>query len=142
MPEYDDDYPTCVSAFATLRFYHKMESPKKVTDLLKVEPSETQKVGPCPQRNGVIRRVSGWFLCSKGQVESRDVRRHVDWVLDQIEGSKTGIPLLAEQGWSADVFCYWLGTGQGGPMLDPFQMARLSSLNLSCGFDVYYDTAD
>ncbi|MCW0218063.1 MAG: DUF4279 domain-containing protein, partial [Prosthecobacter sp.] len=128
----------CVETYATLRFYHKTESPEKVTALLKVEPTKTQVAGSFPNPSAKSRRSSGWFLRSAGYVESRDVRRHVDWILDQVEHAESQIEVLCHQGWRVGVVCYWLSIGQGGPMLDPAQMIRLVRLNLSCGFDVYY----
>ena len=85
----------------------------------------------------VRRPISGWFLCSKGEVESKDVRRHIDWILDRIRGLENGIESLHREGWRSDINCYWLSIGHGGPMLDPPQMTDLAKLNLTCGFDVY-----
>lgn len=138
MRTYDDDYPTCVETFATLRFYHTDSSPDAVTEALDVPPSKFQVNGMNIFNGMEVRRpISGWFLCSKGEVESKDVRRHVDWIIDQIRGSESRIESLHNQGWRSDINCYWLSIGHGGPMLDPPQMADLAKLNLTCGFDVY-----
>ncbi len=138
MCKYDDDYPTCAETFATLRFYHADGSPETVTETLGIAPSKSQVRGTNVFSDKQVRRpISGWFLCSKGEVESKDVRRHIDWILDRIRGLESGFERLQSEGWRTDISCYWLGIGHGGPMLDPSQMADLAKLNLECGFDVY-----
>ncbi len=138
MRTYDDDYPTCVKTFATLRFYHDEESPEAVTEALGMPPTKSQLKGMnIVKRREVRRPVSGWFLGSESEVESKDVRRHIDWILDQIEGLENAIEDLNRRGWRSDVNCYWLSIGHGGPMLDPPQMVDLAKLNLPCGFEVY-----
>lgn len=143
MPTHDEEYPTCIRTFATLRFYHDDASPDAVTRALGLFPTEfqkkgVQKKGENVRRGKVVHRaLSGCFLRSKGEVESRDVRCHIDWILDRLDGKGAAIANLHVQGWRSDVFCFWLGIGSGGPMLDPAQMGRLSELDLPCGFDVY-----
>jgi hypothetical protein len=71
-------------------------------------------------------------------VNSKDTRRHVDWILDQLLPKRDEIlSLLQEPGCRMDIFCYWLSKGSGGPILSPFQMAKLVQLDLEIGFDVY-----
>ena len=138
MRTYDDDYPTCVETFATLRFYHGDSSPDAVTEVLKIPPSKSQVKGMNIFNGREVRRpISGWFLCSKGEIESKDVRRHIEWIIDRIRGLESRIASLHNQGWRSDINCYWLSIGHGGPMLDPPQMADLAKLHLTCGFDVY-----
>lgn len=139
MRTYDNNYPTCLETHATLRCYHSEAAPEAVTEALGIQPSKSQVRGLNLIHGKQVRRpVSGWFFCSKGTVESRDVRRHIDWLLDQLRGLEGRLAALENQGWSIDINCYWLSCGQGGPMLDPSQMAELARLNLTCGFDVYW----
>ena len=89
---YSDDYPSCERTYATLRVYlPNGTDPDQVTRALDVEPSHTQRRGE--RRGETTFRVNAWFLTSEGQVESRDVGRHMDWVLDQIASA---LPKLAE----------------------------------------------
>lgn len=139
MRTYDDDYPTCLETYATLRGYHAEAAPEAVTEELGIQPSRSQLKGvQLMDGRQVCRPISGWFLRSKGAVESRDARRHIDWLLDQLSGLKSRLTALENQGWRLDIHCYWVSGGQGGPMLDPSQMAELARLNLTCGFDVYW----
>jgi hypothetical protein len=83
---YRDDYPTCEETYATLCIYRDDLEPNVVTERLGVSPSKTQRKGETGLLDSVP--VGGWFLSSKGHVESRDVRRHIVWVLDQLAESE------------------------------------------------------
>jgi hypothetical protein len=134
--EYNDGYPTCSSTYATLRIYPGSVPPDEVTTRLGLVPSSTQIAETRPP--GVKGRPTGWFLTSKGVVESRDIRRHLDWILDQIVDKSSVIDALRGDGAHADISCYWVtASGHGGPSLWPTQMAVLASLGLEVWFDVY-----
>jgi len=130
--EYDDDYPTCAATYATLRIYTGKMPPEQVTGLLRLEPSKLQV-------EGAGAHLNGWFLSTKERVESRDIRRHVDWLLQQIFPLRSELAALqARPGIRMDVFCYWRSTqGHGGPLLTPKQMRPLANLDLEIGFDCY-----
>ncbi|WP_435018133.1 DUF4279 domain-containing protein [Tundrisphaera sp. TA3] len=138
---YDDDYPTCHSTYATLRIYPGEIDPATVTDRLGIEPTGWQRRGEMDRGSGRITRVTpinGWFLGSKGRVESRDSRRHIDWILDRVEPKAAAIRSLQEEGCRMDVSCFWTSqSGHGGPSLPPTQMRRLADLNLELWFDFY-----
>jgi len=134
---YDDNYPTCAATYATLRIYRDDLDPDEISRRLNVAPSESQKKGE-PLRPGRAAPVGGWFLSSKGRVESKDVRRHVVWVLDQLAARGDELLRLRGEGYKVDVSCYWLSAGgHGGPELDHEIMARLVSMGLDIWFDVY-----
>jgi hypothetical protein len=75
-----DDYPTCEETYVTLRVYHDVADPASVSAALQLEPSKIQRVGESFERRGITRshKLSGWFLCSKGRVESYDTVNHLD----------------------------------------------------------------
>jgi hypothetical protein len=134
--EYNDDYPTCSSTYATLRIYPGDVSLDDITSRLNVTPTSTQTAEKRPP--GVMDLPAGWFLCSKDAVQSRDVRRHIDWILDQIADKSNLFEALRVAGVQADLSCYWAtASGHGGPSLWPTQMAILASLGLEIWFDVY-----
>jgi hypothetical protein len=63
---------------------------------------------------------------------------HVDQLLDEIESVAPVLHEMSQEGVRQDVSCFWQTMdGQGGPVLDPSQMGRLASLELSIWFDVY-----
>ena len=139
--DYDDDYPTCSKAYAGLRIYHDDLDPDRVTGLLGIEPSQTQVRGQVLTRSTgrpFTPPIGGWFLSTKGVIVSKDIRRHVDWILDRLAGKDQVLRSLQAEGNRMDVFCYWLSaSGHGGPILSPAIMRRLGELELEIGFDIY-----
>jgi hypothetical protein len=130
--DYDDNYATCAETYATVRIYTGKNAPELVTAALRLTPSRLLN-----QESDT--RPNGWLLSSKGAIDSLDVRRHVDWLLERIVDKRAELSSLqSEPGVWMDVFCYWRSTqGHGGPALSPKQMKTLADLNLTIGFDCY-----
>ena len=136
-----NDYPTCARTFATLRIYPERLTPAEVTSRLGIEPSRSQQKGDplTKSKQPVFARMHGWFLTSEGAVESRDVRRHLDWLLEQLGPRADAVRSLQADGCSMDISCYWLSfSGHGGPSVSPGQMRELARLGLELWFDVYF----
>lgn len=71
-------------------------------------------------------------------MQSRDVRRHLDWILERLLPAKDKLQALKAEGVEAAVSCYWLSVyGHGGPTLSPQQMRGLVEFGLECWFDCY-----
>ena len=137
----NDDYPTCAETYVTLRAYHDSADPALVTAALGLTPSDTQRVGESYLRRGVTRTypLSGWFLCSRNQVESYDTGRHLDWLLGQLEPHQAALEALRAQGWRMDIACLWDSeAGHGGPTLSPELLRRLAAAGIELWFDVYF----
>jgi Domain of unknown function (DUF4279) len=141
LSDYDDDYPTCAKTYATFRIYHTDLNPDQITSLLEIQPTGTQVNGrPMTNSIGIIKTpsIGGWFLSTEGLLDSKDVRRHVDWILDKLASRERILKLLQAEGNRLDVFCYWLSAeGHGGPILSPATLRRLGELDLEIGFDIY-----
>ncbi len=137
----NDDYPTCERTYVTLRIFRDDLDPDSVTHTLGIQPSGVQVRGqPSTNRWGGIRvpEIGGWFLSTERQVTSRDVRRHLLWLLDKLAGSDHALRFLRMEGCRIDVFCFWLSAeGHGGPTVSPEIMKRFGELGLELGFDVY-----
>jgi hypothetical protein len=138
---YDDDYATCSKTYATLRVY--VVDPDEVTERLGLAPTSVQRKGDL-MTSGQRWPLNGWFLTSRGAVDSKDSRRHLDWLLDQLLSRRESLASLISDGARADIFCFWLSIGHGGPTVSPEQARKLNDLELDLGFDVYFDkhTAD
>ncbi len=133
------DYPTCEQTYATLRIYPERFDPAEVTARLGLKPSRWQRRGEAWAPGSCPAKLHGWFLTSEGMVESRDVRRHLDWLLAQIGPRGDSIRTLQEDGCAMDVSCFWMSrSGHGGPSVRPAQMWELARLNLELWFDVYF----
>lgn len=145
---YDDEYPTCARTYATLCVYPGDVDPDEVTARLGIEPSERQRrgeVSPRPDRPPRAATLNGWFLGSRGRVDSRDSRRHIDWLLDRLEPKAEALRALQATGCRMSISCYWLSrSGHGGPTVPPAQMRRLAALDVALWFDVYgpYDEGE
>lgn len=143
MKRYDDAYSSCERTLAELRIYPGQRDPDWVTDFLGIEPTETNRKGEQHQNSlGIVRtvRISSWFLSSEGKVNSKDARRHLDWLLDALECAPTRVnALVTDETVRIYVICvWWSAAGHGGPTISPSQMARLAQLGLELGFDVYF----
>jgi len=135
--DYDDNYPSCRATYATLRIFRDDLDPDAVSSMLGIIPSDRHRKGDT-LRYGSVAKSGAWFLSSKGQLESKDVQRHIMWILDQLTGKVGILHQLQDEGCSMDIFCYWLSaSGQGGPTLSPELMRRLAEAELEIGFDVY-----
>jgi hypothetical protein len=146
MTPYDDDYATCEMTYASLNAYSDTDASDWISAALSLEPSRT--IGRTAHNREEPAKMaldrSFWSLSSKGHVDSGDVRRHLDWLLDQIEPSAGGIETLrTTPGTFVNVSCMWMSLhGQGGPTLWPEQMSRLSKLDLELRFDIYGATTN
>ncbi len=68
---------------------------------------------------------------------SKDVRPHIDWLLDALANSTHGLQTLQDHHEvKMAVVCEWWSYGLGGPTLWPEQMSRLADLNLECSFSL------
>jgi hypothetical protein len=143
---YNDDYPTCSRTYATLRIYPETLDPVELTGRLGIEPSIWQRRGELVNPNAGKPRtfeLHGWFLYSKDSVDSKDLRRHVDWLLAILTPKGEILRSLQNEGCRMDVCCLWDSkSGHGGPTLWPQQMAELARLNLKLWFDVYFVGVD
>ena len=138
---YDDGYPTCAKTYSTLLIYPGEIDPAVITDRLGIEPSSWQRRGEVAERADRPPRVAtihSWFLTSKDQVDSRDSRRHIDWLLARVASKAEAIRSLQELGCRLTISCYWLSrSGHGGPIIPASQMRKLGELNLELWLDVY-----
>lgn len=137
--DYEDDYPSCAETYSTLRIYPGNLSPEEVTDILEIEPTHTQKVGELARATSKRKvEVNGWFLTTKGNVESKDSRRHLDTVLEKLKGKGERLNLLRQKGARIDISSYWSSVqGHGGPTISPKQMRQLVDLDLEVWWDFY-----
>ena len=133
-----NDYPTCERTYATLRIYPESLDPAEVTKRLRIEPTDWQRRGESRKPGSRPAKLHGWFLSSDGEVESRDVRLHLDWLLSHIAPQADAILALQREGCRMDVSRYWVSaSGHGGPSVRPAQMGELARLGLELWFDVY-----
>jgi hypothetical protein len=137
--EYDDSYPTCLETYSTLCIFSGDLAPEEITASLKLEPSETFRKGDLHSLRKLRRKTNGWFYSTEHLTDSRDFRRHLDIILDALEGRNDAVTDLQSKGCGMDITTYWVSkSGQGGPWLMPEQMLKLGSLGIEIWWDIYF----
>ncbi len=136
-----DDYPTCADTYATFIVFAADADPAAVTERLGIEPTRlTRREELSVSDRGVrsLASVNLWSLHSRGKVDSRDSRRHVDWLLDRAESVADALRSLQNEGCRTEIACYWVSKdGHGGPTIPAAQMRRLADLDIELWFDFY-----
>lgn len=140
---YDDTYNTCKKTDAALRIAHLDLDPEHISARLQVQPTSSIQRG---QRWPGVRRPTKtglWLLDTEGQIQSRDLRRHLDWIIDALAGKAAILADLRAEGYEMDVFCNWVRLGgTGGPTLSPRNMQGLGKLGLELGFEFWSEEDD
>ena len=110
--------------------------------MLKVRPDDTFMVGDLI-RPGMVAPASFWVLSTEDRKtlsRSKDMRFHVEWLLDKVEARKKKIHRMCASGYEMLLSCFWESTNaNGGPILDTEFMRRLSEFPLELRFDVWLD---
>ena len=136
-PPYDDAYSTCAETYATLRVFSDSVRPDTVADALGTEATSSFQKGDS-YGNKHHRKTNGWFYETRHPNTSRDNGRHVDLLLELLEGKIEVLERLRGQGCEIDIVSYWLSNGQGGPQLWPEQMLKLGRLGIPIWWDIYF----
>ena len=139
---YDDNYGTCKETSTCFRIMHPDLDLAAISQQLDLVPAWTRQKGQIYGKS-TPQRISIWALDTEGIITSRDMRRHLDWLLDQLEPKRDVLAQFRERGYEMDLYCLWcrLG-GTGGPMLSPYQMTRMAALELTIGFEFWHEDED
>lgn len=139
--DYDDDYATCAETYATLRILSHTVPAELIAQAMQVAPTRSFAKGDhFGVDGGNIRQQTGWFWSTHEMSTSRDTRRHLDLVIQMLETKTKVILDLQAMGCKIDIVNYWVSKdGEGGPLIEPYQMRRLAELDLPVWWDVYVD---
>lgn len=130
----------CERTCAVLIVYSGDMHPSAITELLGQLPTRVVVAGEASLPNSLGRtrlgKLNAWFLSSEEYVSSRDVRHHLDWLLDRLMQKRETLRALQSKRFiKMYVSCpWWSRQGGGGPSLWPEQMQGLAELNLECSF--------
>jgi len=139
--EYNDSFPTCVETFSTLRVFSDDMGPNEITEFLQIHPTKAFQKGDSHNKGKLKRKANGWLYCTKNLSSSKDSRRHIDLILEALDGKADAVRKLHQKGCKIDITTYWLSVGQGGPWLMPKQMLKLGALGIELWWDIYFDDA-
>jgi hypothetical protein len=140
-PKYDDDYPTCAETYSTLRVFADDVTALEMTSALRIKPTKSFLKGE-PHSKGLFRKTHGWFYETKLLSHSKDTRRHIDLILEVLDGKQKEVESLRQRGCKLDIVSYWASHGQGGPALWPPQMLKLGKLGIEIWWDIYFRDKD
>ncbi|WP_449105264.1 DUF4279 domain-containing protein [Pseudomonas mohnii] len=137
------DYETCAECYVRLMIFPGERHPDEITKLLQVQPSVANIAGEkVTNSRGLTREVknSTWFLSTESHISSRDIREHIDWLVQIIYPNRESLGKIQEMdGVKVTLKCVWFSLlGHGGPVLWPEQMRALADLDLELSFDVYF----
>ncbi|MBK8946444.1 MAG: DUF4279 domain-containing protein [Ignavibacteriae bacterium] len=139
MKKFNDKYETCERTYATLCIYPNKYGPNFISETLNIKATKLQFAGEkVHEKIERKHKINAWFLSSKDKIESKDSRRHIQWIIDQIKGNEEQIITLQKKKIRMYIFCFWSSAhGHGGPTIDPEHMKYLGELNLEIVYDFY-----
>src|SRR5215469_17720932 len=112
--DYDDLYPTCWKTDSTLRIFSDDISPDQITEALGIQPTKAFRKDEPFSKGKLKRKTNGWFYSTRKLTESRDTRRHLDMILNALDGKENQIKGLQAKGCKMQISSYWVSIGQGG----------------------------
>jgi hypothetical protein len=141
---FDDDFQSCARTYATLCIYPGIHNPDEVTKMLQLQPSRVQyKDQLLPGHRNKIAKINGWFLGSNENVKSKDLRRHLNWLLGKIRDKEQKLLQLRLNDYEIRVLSFWESThGNGGPILDYATMRELGNLQIDLHFDIWFNFSE
>jgi Domain of unknown function (DUF4279) len=138
-----DDDDACDRTVAELRIYGDELDPDSISKRLGIISSTAQRKGQVFASSlGRHRaaKVGGWFLSSENNVNSKDLRSHLDWLIAQLrDGVQELVVLQNEPGiqmWVAVI--WWAKDGSGWFTLEPQHMRAIAEMNLECQFELAF----
>lgn len=142
---YDDHYAACLRTYCTLRIYTGEKCPDKLSEILDCKPlsvwhKKEEGPGQANSKPFNSKPFNAWFYSSRNAIDSRESRRHLDYVLAILEGKKTQLDeYLGGQSYK-DIICFWQSSGeQGGPVLNAKHAAILADFDLEISWNLYSD---
>lgn len=136
------EWQTCYECHVAFVIYPGQMKPDDVSRILHLLPTEQYTQGDdiiTPWGKVVRAPMSSWFLSSKEHVDSKDLRAHLQWLLDALQPFANAIQILhAIPGLDMHIQCTWISRyGDGGPSVWPEQLSAIAELGLECHFDTY-----
>jgi hypothetical protein len=112
--------------------------PEKITEMLGINPTKSAKHGD--KRGRSNKWPHGiWILESSEQIESVDPIKHIIWLLDKLEPSKTNlIEISRDQTIDAEISCFWIMPNTHEVLtIAPELLSRISALNVRFELSIY-----
>lgn len=144
--EYDDQYPTCLECRCRLMVYSETYDIRNIGIILNLEPTLLRIKGDIIKTKHSERSVpiSFWELSSEASVKSKDLRRHINWLISKLSNKiDTLKKVKSNKDCTIFIQCVWWSRyGDGGPVIWPEQMQFFSDSNLDLKFDLYFEDGE
>ena len=144
---YNDEYETCNRTSVNLLVYTGEESADMVNSLTGVTATIIRKKGEVIELSSGRSRVTplnAWFLLSEDNVDSKDMRRHLDWMIEKINSFNIKLNELKSNGYEVRLECIWWSKyNTGGPTVYSRQLSIIGDFGLDLEFEfAYYGDED
>ena len=126
-----------VKAYASLRFVGDALDPREISRILGVDATRAYRKGEryCagPRTGELTGRTGIWLLITDGLVDSRELKDHVQYLVDLIfRDDQRAVRLrqmIAEENLKAQLSCFWHGTaGARAPVVSRAAIEAFSTL--------------
>jgi hypothetical protein len=124
--------------FASLTLRGKDLVPQAITDAIGIHPTKSFKQGDV--RKGTKKWPHGyWELTTKETVQSADLSIHLEWLVGQLEPSKTKLTeIIGQDGIDAEISCFWiLPSSHESLSLSAELLIKIASLGIQLDLDFY-----
>ena len=135
---YDDSYPSCALCFVQFRIYGGALTPDEISEALALQPDKTVKRGDVFRYFRGKTRIQSkniWQLSTRRRVDSFDLRRHLDYLLELLLPRKERLSQLQAREDTLIFVRALHASWCGGPVLWPKQMAGLAELDLELALE-------
>jgi hypothetical protein len=131
----------CRATYAVFQLHGNDVDPNALTRVLGISPSYgCTKAAVSPFEGFPASDPTGvWAVSSEGKLFSTNLERHLLFLMDVLEPVRAKILQTVEaHRATARFFCpWWTVSGQGGPVLSPQILARISDLQASLRIDYH-----
>lgn len=140
-PSSDQNPKVCLETRVKLRIYPKTMPLEAISQILRIEPSQSLKKGELSKPNsaGKKRKIasSAWQLSSDQYLNSLNIEEHLDWMLGKLSPVKDQLLILQKNPDIEIIFdiIWWTRIG-GYFSFSAEQLNALAELNLRVVFDM------
>lgn len=135
----DNNYNSCDYTYVDFTVYSKFDN---IENSVSFTPDFHQSKGDVvikSLKKKMIAKCDLWSVSSDKKLSSKDVRHHLNYILEIIYPHRDIILHLQNLGHKMQMKCVWFANDAigGGPAICPKQMEKLSDLNLELNFSFY-----
>jgi hypothetical protein len=136
-PDYNDLDPMCAETVSTLSVHSDGMTPEEIAEILQIEPTGFTRKAEGVADGRIQAKFNVWRYSTGKLCMSKDTRRHIDLVLNVLDGKADAIGKLQSRGCQIRIASHWVPANEkigGGPLLAPHQMLKLGNLGITVSF--------